>query len=62
MHQRRAARLGRDISEVGFGAWQIGADWGAIDDIWKNHKIVATVEEASALAVRKGVELECGQG
>jgi aryl-alcohol dehydrogenase-like predicted oxidoreductase len=32
MHQRRAARLGRDISEVGFGAWQIGADWGAIDE------------------------------
>jgi len=32
MHHRHAARLGRDISEIGFGAWQIGADWGAIDE------------------------------
>lgn len=37
------------------------SDCWAVDDIWKNHKIVATVEEASALAVRNGTELECGQ-
>ena len=29
-------------------------------DIWKNHKIVATPEEAAALAVKKGTELNCG--
>jgi aryl-alcohol dehydrogenase-like predicted oxidoreductase len=23
---------GRQVSEIGFGAWQIGADWGAVDE------------------------------
>jgi aryl-alcohol dehydrogenase-like predicted oxidoreductase len=32
MHNRHAARLGRDISEVGFGAWQIGGSWGEVDE------------------------------
>jgi aryl-alcohol dehydrogenase-like predicted oxidoreductase len=32
MHSRHAARLGRDISEIGFGAWQIGGSWGAVDE------------------------------
>jgi aryl-alcohol dehydrogenase-like predicted oxidoreductase len=25
-------RLGQDVSEIGFGAWQIGADWGIVDE------------------------------
>jgi aryl-alcohol dehydrogenase-like predicted oxidoreductase len=25
-------RTGRQVSEVGFGAWQIGADWGEVDE------------------------------
>jgi aryl-alcohol dehydrogenase-like predicted oxidoreductase len=25
-------RLGRDVSEIGFGAWQIGADWGDVSE------------------------------
>jgi aryl-alcohol dehydrogenase-like predicted oxidoreductase len=25
-------RLGRDVSAIGFGAWQIGADWGEVDE------------------------------
>jgi aryl-alcohol dehydrogenase-like predicted oxidoreductase len=25
-------RTGREVSEVGFGAWQIGADWGEVDE------------------------------
>jgi aryl-alcohol dehydrogenase-like predicted oxidoreductase len=29
---RTFGRLGRDVSEVGFGAWQIGADWGEVDE------------------------------
>ena len=32
MHNRQAVRLGRDISEIGFGAWQIGGSWGAVDE------------------------------
>jgi aryl-alcohol dehydrogenase-like predicted oxidoreductase len=32
MRARRFGKLGRDASEVGFGAWQIGADWGEVDE------------------------------
>ena len=30
MHSRRLGKTGRDVSEIGFGAWQIGADWGDV--------------------------------
>jgi len=43
----------------GFDGYVV-SDCGAIDDIHRNHKIVATPEEAAALAVRKGCDLECG--
>jgi aryl-alcohol dehydrogenase-like predicted oxidoreductase len=32
MNTRRLGKTGRQVSEVGFGAWAIGADWGAVDD------------------------------
>ena len=32
MRARTFGRLGRDASEIGFGAWQIGADWGEVDE------------------------------
>jgi aryl-alcohol dehydrogenase-like predicted oxidoreductase len=32
MRARTVGRLGRDFSEIGFGAWQIGADWGKVDE------------------------------
>jgi len=35
------------------------SDCGAIDDIYEHHKIVATPEEAGALAVKSGCDLEC---
>jgi aryl-alcohol dehydrogenase-like predicted oxidoreductase len=38
VEQRSAARLGRSVGVVGLGCWQLGADWG-------------TVDEADALAV-----------
>jgi beta-glucosidase len=36
------------------------SDCGAIDDIYRFHKIVPTPHEAAALAVRNGCDLECG--
>jgi len=36
------------------------SDCGAIADIHERHKVVATAEEAAALAVKAGCELNCG--
>ena len=32
MEQRQIPRLGRAVSSVGFGAWQLGADWGDVPE------------------------------
>ena len=32
MRTRILGRTGRDVSEIGFGAWQIGADWGSVGE------------------------------
>ena len=32
MRYRRLGRTGYSVSEIGFGAWAIGADWGSVDD------------------------------
>ena len=32
MQHRTPARLGRPLSVVGQGCWQIGADWGEVTD------------------------------
>jgi len=37
------------------------SDCGAISDIYANHKIVSTPEEAAAVAVKSGCDLNCGQ-
>ena len=54
-------RLLQDIlrKQWGFEGYVV-SDCGAIDDIYKHHKIVATQEEAAALGVTKGCDLECG--
>ena len=31
MEQRTIERLGRSVSVVGLGTWQLGADWGEVD-------------------------------
>ncbi|MEO6104797.1 MAG: glycoside hydrolase family 3 C-terminal domain-containing protein [Pseudoxanthomonas sp.] len=36
------------------------SDCWAVADIWKHHKIVASPEEAAALAVKNGDDLNCG--
>ncbi|HEX7295293.1 MAG TPA: glycoside hydrolase family 3 C-terminal domain-containing protein, partial [Pyrinomonadaceae bacterium] len=36
------------------------SDCGAIDDIYQRHNFAKSAEEASALAVKRGTDLECG--
>jgi beta-glucosidase len=36
------------------------SDCGAVDDIWKTHKIVSTAAEAAAISVKSGCDLNCG--
>jgi len=55
----------RLLGEILRGQWgfdgYVVSDCGAVDDIYMTHKIVPTAEEAAALAVRRGCDLECGQ-
>ncbi len=32
MRSRTLGKTARDVSEIGFGAWQIGADWGDVEE------------------------------
>ena len=43
----------------GFNGYVV-SDCGAIDDIYRHHNFVKTAEEASALAVKRGTDIECG--
>ncbi len=47
MKYRTLGSTGYDVSEIGFGAWAIGADWGSVDD--------ATAMAALHAAVDTGV-------
>jgi beta-glucosidase len=46
------------------GAWKFGgyvvSDCGAIGDINRNHKFVPTLEEAAAVSLKRGTDLDCG--
>jgi beta-glucosidase len=46
-------------TEWGFDGYVV-SDCGAILDIYQHHKVVGTAEEAAALAVEAGCELNCG--
>jgi beta-glucosidase len=43
----------------GFLGYVVG-DCGAIDDIWKHHRMASGPAEAAALALRAGTDLDCG--
>jgi beta-glucosidase len=46
--------------EWGFDGYVV-SDCGAIDDIHKHHRVAQSAEEAAAMAVKAGCELNCGQ-
>ena len=45
-------------TEWGFDGYVV-SDCGAISDIYRGHKVVATAAEAAALGVKSGTDLEC---
>jgi beta-glucosidase len=47
-------------NQWGFKGYVV-SDCDSTEDIWKFHKIVATPEEAAALGVKSGVEVNCGR-
>jgi beta-glucosidase len=55
-------RLLTDIlrKQWGFDGYVV-SDCDSIDDIWRWHKIVATPEEAAAVGIKAGLEVNCGR-
>ncbi len=51
----------RDILRRKWGfTGHVVSDCDAVGDIWSKHKIAATAAEASAIAIRAGLDLNCG--
>ncbi|MDQ4047210.1 MAG: aldo/keto reductase [Actinomycetota bacterium] len=44
MEQRTLGKTGRDVSVVGLGTWQLGADWGNVDPAQARAVLVASAE------------------
>jgi aryl-alcohol dehydrogenase-like predicted oxidoreductase len=44
MEHREIGRLGRDVSVVGLGTWQLGADWGSVDPAGAQDTLEAAVD------------------
>ena len=47
-------------NQWGFKGYVV-SDCDSVDDIWKYHKIVATPEEAAAIGVKSGDDVNCGR-
>jgi len=45
MDSRTLGRTGRDVSVIGLGTWQLGADWGAVTEQEAGAVLAASVEE-----------------
>jgi aryl-alcohol dehydrogenase-like predicted oxidoreductase len=44
LRSRRLGKTGREVSEVGFGAWAIGGSWGDVDDEQSYAALVAAAD------------------
>jgi aryl-alcohol dehydrogenase-like predicted oxidoreductase len=49
MEQRRLGKTGRNVSIVGLGTWQLGADWGNVDEDQAQAILAASVEAGVTL-------------
>ncbi len=49
MQQRPLGRTGREVSAIGLGTWQLGADWGAVDPADAREVLAAAVDEGVTL-------------
>ena len=47
MKYRKFGRIGWDVSEIGFGAWAVGGEWGTVDD----EQSIAAMKRALDLGV-----------
>ncbi|MBT2532299.1 aldo/keto reductase [Arthrobacter sp. ISL-48] len=49
MEQRKLGKTGRNVSIVGLGTWQLGADWGNVDQAQAREILAASVEAGVTL-------------
>jgi len=53
------------LEQILRGEWDFGghvtSDCGAIRDIWEHHRVASSPEEAAAMAVKAGCDLNCGE-
>lgn len=49
MQQRPLGRTGRDVSAIGLGTWQLGADWGAVSEEDATAVLAASVDRGVTL-------------
>src|SRR6478609_1741096 len=49
MQQRPLGRTGRDVSAIGLGTWQLGADWGAVSEDDARAVLTASIDQGVTL-------------